>query len=245
MKKLWLILVALLGFGCEREYDLFKSETIAVSLEMTSTSVGGSGGSGSMPLLDGVLVDSIKQGYSQTYTININGGSDANNIEIVPRINSSATLDFSLNGDTLKKAVSQQIKRGANSISVRGIDIGSGLGSICITDVYEHVLEIPYELTVYYNLPPVCLVNVIPIKELSLYEVLIDLSSSYDRDARFGGAIDQYEYRIGSYYKLNTTRPMIYHIFPTAGDYEVRCRVRDNNGTWSEFVVETVTVNDI
>jgi hypothetical protein len=236
MKRLLLLCCGLWWApSCDRDFDLFEQEKSSISMAFDDAGA-------SLPLTDGVLKDSIKRGYQRVYVVDIRGGSDANSIE-VKRNGSQEVLAFSLNGAPIVSALS--VARGANNIGVEGVAVGSGKGSLSIVDVYGHASELPYDITVFYNLPPVCRVSTVNIKELSPYEVLIDLSASYDADERFGGYLDQYEYRVGSYYKLNTAQPLIYHIFPTHGAYEIRCRVRDNSGVWSDFAAVEVTMEDM
>ena len=195
----------------------------------------------SLKLTNGVLKDSIKLGQVRTYSIDIGGGSDKNTLQ-VDRLNPSPTVDFYLNDGESPIAAPVNIALGRNVVGVKGVAAGSGKGSMTITDVYNRNILIPYEFTVFFNLPPVCRLSLTPIKELSPYEVLIDLSASTDGDEKFGGYITQYEYRIGGYYRLNSGAPLIYHIFPTSGAYEILCRVRDSDGVWSDFTAETITL---
>ena len=219
--------------ACDRDFDLFKeANKVNFSFEESEIAEG-------LKLTNGVLKDSVKRGQLRTYRIEVSGGSD-NNTLLVDRLNASQAVDFYLNDSLID--LSRQIARGKNTVGVKGVTVGSGKGSLTIKDIYERAVTIPYEFTVFYNLPPTCRASIMPIKELSPYEIVIDLSASTDSDEKFGGYIDQYEYRIGSYYRLNTTRPLIYHILPDAGAYEVRCRVRDDNGAWSDYNVQTITV---
>ena len=235
MKKL-LLLLAVMGAGCDRDFDLFEDEKSAVTLS------GGEEG-GYLPLRDGVLRDSVKLGQRRTYIIEVSGGSDDNAIAVKAAAGARDIIRFYLNDNVLQGGAS--LARGQHRVGVEAEAAGGARGSIQITDAYGHLTDIPYDFTAFFNLPPVCRINVTNIKEYSPYEAIIDLSGSYDADAGFGGQIDQYEYRIGSYYRLNTHRPLIYHIFPSAGVWEVRCRARDNNGTWSEFAVISITMEDI
>jgi hypothetical protein len=221
--------------ACDREYDLF-TDVNKVNLSFEESEI-----TESLKLTNGVLKDSIKLGQIRTYSIDVGGGSNENALQI-DRLNPSPTVDFYLNAEDTPITSAVNIVRGRNIVGVKGVATGSGKGSITITDVYNHTVIIPYDFTVFYNIPPVCRLSVMPIKELSPYEALIELSGSVDGDEKFGGYITQYEYRIGGYYKLNTMAPSIFHIFPTSGTYEIRCRVRDSDGVWSDFTTGTITL---
>jgi len=234
MKKaaLCLIFVVLLA-ACDREFDLFeKTNKVNLSFEESEIAEG-------LKLTNGVLKDSVKRGQVRSYRVDITGGSD-NNVLQVDRLNASQAVEFYLNDSLIDH--SRQIARGKNTVGVKGVVAGSSRGSLVIKDTYERSVTIPYEFTVFYNLPPTCRVSIMSIKELSFHEMLIDLSASSDNDEKFGGYIDQYEYRVGSHFRLNTTSPLIYHILPNDGVYEVRCRVRDDSGVWSDYNVQTITV---
>jgi hypothetical protein len=221
--------------ACDREFDLFaEANVVNISFEESEIAE-------SLKLANGALKDSIKLGQTRAYSIDVGGGSDKNTLQI-DRLNPQPTVDFYLNGGEEPVAAPAGIARGRNVIGVKGVAAGSGKGSITIRDVYERTATIPYEFTVFYNIPPTCRVSIMPIKELSPYEALIDLSASADGDEKFGGYITQYEYRIGGYYRLNTSASLIYHIFPAAGAYEILCRARDSNGVWSGFAAEVVAL---
>ncbi|MDR1226558.1 MAG: hypothetical protein LBK47_06630 [Prevotellaceae bacterium] len=236
MKRVLLFLSLLAACpSCDREFDLFKEQNkVKIDLDLDADDI-----TGGLQLTNGVLKDSIKRGQVRSYRMDIAGGSD-NNTFTVDRLTSSNTVQFFLNDSLVINSVS--IARGRNSVSAYGVAAGSARGSLIIRDVYERSVSVPYEFTVFNNLPPVCRISVIGIKELSPYEVFVDLSTSLDTDERFGGYVDQYEYRVGSYYRLTTQHSSIYHILPAAGTYDIRCRVRDNDGVWSEFVSRSITV---
>jgi hypothetical protein len=236
MRKI-LTISLLFALGCDREFDPFEKAS-SVNLNISFEEAGLAG---SMPMVNGVLKDSIKLGRTNTYRIDFGGGSDNNTLQI-DRRTPSRVVDFFLNDSLLQSAAS--IARGRHQIGVQGVSVGVCYGNLVIKDSYEHSATIPYEFTVFHNLAPVCALGIIPIKELSPYEVMIDLSASYDADAKHGGVIDTYEYRVGSYYKLTTTKSLIYHILPDTNRYEVRCRVRDNDGAWSSIAVQTIAATE-
>jgi hypothetical protein len=189
MKKILICLTIISSqTACDREFDLF-TEANVVNLSFEENEI-----TESLKLTNGVLKDSIKLGQMRTYSIDIGGGSDKNTLNI-DRLNPTPIVDFYLNDNQISN--SSEIARGRNIIGVKGAATGSGKGSITIKDVYERTATIPYDFTVFYNMPPVCKLSIMPIKELSPYEVLIDLSYSIDGDEKFGGYITQYEYKIG------------------------------------------------
>jgi hypothetical protein len=154
--------------------------------------------------------------------------------------NISAILN---NTDTIKHNISYTVAIDEPvQINFIGRKQGQVAGTLEFSDYYGEKSSTLLELFVFNNLYPVCRLQIKEVKELSDYEYLIDLSSSFDRDARFGGNITTYEYKIGNYYSLTTDRDAIYHIFPTAGTYDVKCRVKDNDGAWSDIVSTKITI---
>lgn len=117
-------------------------------------------------------------------------------------------------------------------------------GVITVRDGYGVATAIGYQLTVFDNVKPLVRMEVKHVPEYSQYEYEVNLSASVDGDARFGGRITEYEYRIGGYYSLVTPKyNRISHIFPGKGKYTVRCRVKDNNGVWSDWATTEVKVD--
>ena len=70
----------------------------------------------------------------------------------------------------------------------------------------------------------------------------IDASSSYDRDAKYGGAISNYEFTITPNYRVTTNQSVINYIFPKVGNYQIALRVQDNDSVWSASKVAWVNV---
>jgi hypothetical protein len=146
--------------------------------------------------------------------------------------------------DTIKHNISYPITIDKPvRIDFTGQKQGEVAGTLEFSDYYGEKLSTSLSLFVFNNLYPICNLKIKEVKELSDYEYLIDLSSSFDRDARFGGEIVVYEYKISNYYSLTTDKETIYHIFPTTGEYDVKCRVKDNDGAWSDIVTQKVIIN--
>ncbi|MEM9339806.1 MAG: PKD domain-containing protein [Bacteroidota bacterium] len=87
------------------------------------------------------------------------------------------------------------------------------------------------ELTVFDNLLPVVNFEVQRDPSGSLVR-RIDLSSSFDEDARHGGAISSYHWVIDET-EFVLSQPFISHAFPSSGTFPVVVYVTDNNGSQS------------
>lgn len=112
-----------------------------------------------------------------------------------------------------------------------------------IVDVFDREASITLDLFAFDNLPPVSRFELVkPEVQYDPLEFQIDASSSYDPDENFGGGISAYEYTfLGKTVELS--RSVIGIIFPEAGTYDIRVRVKDNDGEWSDETIRSFKVN--
>lgn len=105
--------------------------------------------------------------------------------------------------------------------------------SITVKDDFGLSSKAILELTAFDNLPPRAHFTAGKLGQRSRYEWKIDARESFDRDAKYGGAVKEYEYTVlGKIYTL--LRSDIVIIFPQTGIYSVAVRVKDNDGKWSD-----------
>ena len=99
-------------------------------------------------------------------------------------------------------------------------------------DAFGESDEAILELAVFDNLLPI--VN-FEIQEESSGALIrrIDLSSSFDQDAPYGGAINSYHWVLGGT-EFRLSQDHILHAFPSSGTFDVTVFVTDNNGSQSE-----------
>lgn len=107
-----------------------------------------------------------------------------------------------------------------------------------------HVQEAKFSITftVFRNIAPVAQFAVKKIGVSSPYEYEVDASASYDKDARFSGKIAEYEYTLANYI-FSSPLNKIRYVFGSAGQKQIRVRVKDNSGDWSNQVSEYVVLN--
>jgi hypothetical protein len=107
--------------------------------------------------------------------------------------------------------------------------------------------SVSVQITAFENLAPVAVVRWTKRGLRDKYHYELRANESYDRDARFGGRVEEYEYKILGVIRrvLATTDDAAYHqvIFPQKGIYPYEVRVRDNDGKWSEPRVGEVVVD--
>lgn len=110
--------------------------------------------------------------------------------------------------------------------------LGQHQFSITVTDNFGLSAKALLELTAFDNLLPTASFTAHKLGQRSRYEWHFDASESFDRDARYGGSIKEYEFSVlGKVYTLLT--PEITIIFPATGIYTVSTRVKDNDHRWS------------
>jgi hypothetical protein len=143
--------------------------------------------------------------------------------------------------------VSQEQQRstfevGNELISFIGVAEGQDQVTLMAKDSFNEEAKFSITFTVFRNIAPVALFSVKKIGVSSPYEYEVDASASYDKDARFNGKIVEYEYTLANY-KFSTTLSKVRYVFGSAGQKQIRVRVKDNSGDWSGQVSEYVVLN--
>jgi len=130
---------------------------------------------------------------------------------------------------------------GTELISFIGATEGKNVLSLSAKDSFGQEAKFSLTFTVFRNIAPVAQFTVKKIGVSSPYEYEVDASISYDKDARFSGKITEYEYTLANY-KFSTTLNKVRYVFGSAGQKQIRVRVKDNNGDWSNQVSEYVVL---
>lgn len=182
------------------------------------------------------LKDSLKIGFDMSYKMIIQDEG-----EVIIDIDEIEGGEIILkdNNDTLH--FGQSIIPCKGNMLFKANSVGLVVGRLIMTDMFGAKKIFNFELKAFDNARPKCKLSVTKIPEYSQYETVISLEESFDPDERFGGGIIEYEYRIGNYYTLKTTEfKKINHIFPGPGTYMIKCRVKDSNNAWSDYVYSEV-----
>ena len=120
---------------------------------------------------------------------------------------------------------------------------GKHVFRIVVTDSFNETANVEIELVVFENLSPVAVYNWSVIGEFGKYHYVIDASESFDRDEKYGGRIILYEFTVeGRLFRIGQSS--FNHIFPSAGSYPIRVRVQDNNGVFSTYSDQVITINN-
>ena len=131
---------------------------------------------------------------------------------------------------------------GSELISFTGVTEGQDQVTLMAKDSFNEEAKFSISFTVFRNIAPVALFSVKKIGVSSPYEYEVDASGSYDKDARFNGKITEYEYTLANY-KFSSPLSKVRYVFGSAGQKQIRVRVKDNNGDWSNQVSEYVVLN--
>ena len=200
--------------SCDNRKDYFIGVNLAPTLTLTKNGV---------ELTGGTLADSLKIGepLSLHYVI---------------------TDEEKLRLQVLQQQQSNLADVSSESISFTGVTEGQNIVSLTANDSFNEEAKFSITFTVFRNIAPVAAFTVKKIGVSSPYEYEVDASGSYDKDARFNGKITEYEYTLANY-KFSSTLSKIRYVFGSAGQKQIRVRVKDNSGDWSSQVSEYIVLN--
>ena len=134
------------------------------------------------------------------------------------------------------------VEASSESISFTGVTEGQNIVSLTANDSFNEEAKFSITFTIFRNIAPVAVFTVKKIGVSSPYEYEVDASGSYDKDARFNGKIVEYEYTLANY-KFSSPLNKVRYVFGSAGQKQIRVRVKDNSGDWSAQVSEYVVLN--
>jgi hypothetical protein len=200
--------------SCDNRKDYFIEVNKAPILTLVKNGV---------ELTGNTLSDSLKIGepFSLHYFI-----SDEEKIRIqVTQVQQQSTVDI-----------------GSDLISFTGVSEGQNLVNLTAKDSFKEEAKFSISFTVFRNIAPVAWFSVKKIGISSPYEYEVDASASYDKDARFNGKITEYEYTLANY-KFSSPLSKVRYVFGSAGQKQIRVRVKDNTGDWSAQISEYVVLN--
>jgi len=159
-------------------------------------------------------------------------------------INPGFQFNINLIGSSSLNLISNQINSNSATRYYYFQPNGTGFKTVSfqVSDVYNLQSTATLQLLVFNNLPPIANFIATQTGQLDPLQFQIDASSSYDRDAKYGGTINTYEFTITPNYRVTTNQPVINYIFPKVGNYQIALRVQDNDSVWSASKVAWVNV---
>ena len=126
------------------------------------------------------------------------------------------------------------------------IELTTGLGlyqiKISVIDNLGSEKQATLDLVAYANLEPVAKLTVSKLGILNDFQYSFDASESYDKDLARGGGVVHYQFTVNGVDLPIVDQSSINFIFPETGGYEVKVMVQDNDGAWSNEVVQIVSV---
>lgn len=197
-----------------------------------------------------VLEDSIKVSFKNSqekYTINLRITDRNNNIAEVSYAQLAGTGKLKQNGIDI---IDNNIVFANSSILTFDYfpeNLGIHKIGIEVRDNFGLSSSVTIQITAFDNLPPVARQRWTKRGVFGRYHYEIRATESFDRDARFGGTIEEYEYKAQGVIRrlLATTQDAdkFQVIFDEKGIYPFEVRVRDNDGRWSDLIKDDIIVN--
>ena len=182
-------------------------------------------------LMDGTIFnDSIKllKGNGNEYQVRLHVKDDFNEFEL------GYSNTTTLNGDFQEDYIND------STLLLSYLPNGEGEHDIIITirDNFGITKELRLILYAFTNLPPVAKLT---IEKDKVGVLILNASTSFDTDERFGGGLLRYRYEIGGEV-IELSEPFMRFRIDKSGLYEVKLTVIDNNGVESETVIQNITI---
>lgn len=212
--------------GCKKKEDNViattkPAENIAPTLVLTTLT-------GKSIQTDTVKIG-LKSHYKEaTYYLKIDGDQNQKDITL-KAINGTGSLTIAGQPEGTVK-----LGNGTHILTWKPTSTGTTLLSLELRDSHKNIREASVEVTAVSNLGPVAALKIEKLGGLAPLEYLIDASTSYDRDANYGGGVVTYEYTIAGK-KFKTDKPSIKWIFETAGTYQLGVKVADADGAIDQY----------
>lgn len=185
--------------------------------------------------------DTFKFSVVDKFDMNFSIQDDQSNRKL-----SMSRLDNALvyyNGNVLNNTSLDLNGIGGGQLSFKALQPGFYSFFLTVTDPENKASNALVEMIAQDNLLPVAALQVTQTDEVAPYQVKIDAAASIDSDARWGGAIEKYEYTLEGFYTTESVRSSIEYIFPQPGTYRIHVRVKDNDGAWSPEVIREIQVH--
>ncbi len=192
---------------------------------------------------ENIVADSVKViGETAKYIFELTATDHDDNLKSISYEIISGDGSLLQNGAVIKEIQTGQSE--SILLSYAPSRSGTHILNFNIVDAFDQEASITLDLYAFENIVPVSQFDLIkPEVQHDPLEYLIDASSSYDPDEKFGGGIIAYEYTfLGKTVELSSSTIGV--IFPENGTYDIGVRIKDNDGDWSEMLVKAVIINE-
>ncbi|WP_020531069.1 PKD domain-containing protein [Flexithrix dorotheae] len=119
--------------------------------------------------------------------------------------------------------------------------VGNNEIKIIAKDEFGATSNIFLNLIVYENLPPVAMYAYTKKGIIRPGHFEFSGAPSYDQDEKYGGDIVHYQFEIDGV-EIPSPDPIVEYIFQEEGQHEIKLKVQDNDGEWSEELRELITI---
>jgi hypothetical protein len=227
MKKLIYISLAVLLAACDKREALILTVNDAPTLSLNDIS-------GPVSLKDSIKL-SLKNSQKY-YEVKLQATDKNNNLSILKWEWLSGTGTVLQDGNLLPTSTILLPTDGL--LNLRFAPTNTGLNRIVVTatDQFNVSAAFTIDLTGFVNLAPVGKLTLIPKRQYDELDYALDASASFDRDAKYGGQIARYIYKIGNENPIFTDQPIYRHVFEEKKQYFISIQVQDNDGEYSTVV---------
>lgn len=219
---LTLLIVVLLIISCDKRKDYFYQYNKAPEFSIKKSGLGGN--------YTAYLTDSVWNNGAG-YVLEYKNIDEANDVE---------TYSFVVNIGTGSVLFNEATKQ----ITISGLSLGKNNINLIATDKYGVESKVTVELFVINNRSPFAGLTVIQTNFNSAREINISsVPNSGDVDIKFGDFIQEYQFRVGPTYTVNTPYNNINFIAASTGTVMVYLRVKDSMGALSNRDSLKVNIN--
>lgn len=114
---------------------------------------------------------------------------------------------------------------------------------IFLYDALNAFTEVQYNLHTFNNLKPIARFSYEKLNINNSKEYILDAAASFDADFNYGGNISIYEWSINDVIILKEhPNTELRHVFPEKGNFEIKLRVMDNDGEFSDYYTDILTI---
>ena len=224
--------------SCNKRKDYFLIENI----DPIATNLSLHAGTGviNMDSESPEIKDTIKLSKTNNYKFTIELEDEVDYIEVKAN-QREGSGSHQVNSNYLESSIVLEAK----TLTIKYTPSGSGTHVVDyeFIDIYGKVTIVRLNLFTFWNQKPVANFT---FENTMLYdpnEYRIGTEGSYDPDKRFGGGLAEYEFNIGLFYTVTTPENYLRHIFNDPGTYAIKVRVKDNDGTWSDYKTNIIVID--
>ena len=208
-----LLIAVLLFTACDKRDDYFKGLNKVPQIIISKNGVP----------INTDIVDSIKIGTKRSYQYKI--------VDEEPLV-----IEYEAKGTEIELLVQNE------AFQYIGRNAGKTELILIAEDSFKVTGQRSIIIETMKNMPPIAKMEIKQIGTASPNEIEVDAGASYDQDKRFGGKIVKYEYEMHNY-TFQSPLSKIRYIFGSGGQKKIGLRVQDNDGEWSEQIIQYFVIN--